>query len=107
MEKVSKVGDKSQRNEAVTQKGMHNQQSKRATIPTIWSRTHTERGENGREEERGRCLGNVTEKAKAEKIRTGEGECKNGAGNKVAHVIAVVVVVVNETSKCTQKYAQV
>lgn len=68
--------------------------------------THTERGENGREEERGRCLGNVTEKAKAEKTRTGEGECKNGAGNKVAHVVAVVVVV-NETSKCTQKYAQV
>lgn len=65
--------------------------------------THTQREEMGREEERGRCLGNVTEKAKAEKIRTGEGECKNGAGNKVAHV----VVVVNETSKCTQKYAQV
>lgn len=67
--------------------------------------THTDTEEMGREEERGRCLGNVTEKAKAEKIRTGEGECKNGAGNKVAHVLAVVVV--NETSKCTQKYAQV
>lgn len=65
--------------------------------------THTHSAEKRREEESTRCLGNVTEKAKAEKIRTGEGECKNGAGNRVAHV----VVVVNETSKCTQKYAQV